>query len=200
MKHFKKMTLLLAIPLIVVGCASAPQKKSYQLTTDTTQVVQSNKALPSLMVSQVKSTGRLSTDMTYSRSANEIESYTQSEWVTPPPQMIQASITQDLEARGLFQYVISAPNSIAAANRLDITVLEMNQIFTDNKANHIVLKIQARLVNNSTNKIIKTFTYNVTENGDAYNAEAGVAAYNRALNQIANNLANDLTQVLSNNR
>ena len=110
MKHFKKMTLLLAIPLIVAGCASAPQKKSYQLTTDTTQVMQSNRALPSLMVSQVKSIGRLSTDMTYSRSANEIESYTQSEWITPPPQMIQAVITQDLEARGLFQYVISAPD------------------------------------------------------------------------------------------
>lgn len=195
-KHFKKLILLLAIPLIIAGCSSVPQKKSYTLTTDTSSITQGNKALPSLMISQVKSLGRLSTDMIYSRSQNEIEVYTQSDWITPPTQLIQGALTQDLEARGLFQYVIMAPNSVPAANRLDITIQEMNQIFTSDKDNHIVLRLQAHLINNANNKIIKTFSYNVTEKGDAYNAESGVAAYNRALNQIATRLASDISQAL----
>lgn len=196
MKYFKHMMLLLAIPLVIAGCSSVPQKKSYTLSTDTSSVVAGNKALPSLMISQVKSLGRLSTDMIYSRSANEIESYTQSDWVTPPTQLIQGALTQDLEARGLFQYVIMAPNSVPATNRLDITIQEMNQIFTNDKQNHIVLRLQVHLINNANNKIIKTFTYNVNEPGNAYNAEAGVAAYNRALNQIATRLAADVSQTL----
>ncbi len=196
MKHFKTLILLLAIPLLVAGCSSLPQKKSYLLTTETENIVTGNKALPSLMISQVKSLGRLSTDMTYSRSPNEIEVYTQSDWVTPPSQLIQGAITQDLERRGLFQYVIMAPNSVPAVNRLDITIQEMNQIFTEGKENHIVLRLQAHLINNANNQIIKTFSYNVTEKGNAYNAEAGVAAYNRALNKIASSLAADISQTL----
>lgn len=196
MKLLRKLTLLITISLIVAGCSSVPQKKSYTLTTDTSTIVQSNNALPSLMISQVKSLGRLSTDMTYSRSANEIETYTQSDWITPPTQLIQAAITQNLEARNIFQYVIMAPNSVSATNRLDITILDMNQIFTNDKQNHIVLKLQARLVNNSNNKILKTFTYDITEQGTAYNAEAGVKAYNKALNEIASSLAADVTQTL----
>lgn len=195
-KHFKKMMLLLAIPLVIAGCSSVPQKKSYTLTTDTNNIIAGNKALPSLMISQVKSLGRLSTDMIYSRSPNEIESYTQSDWVTPPTQLIQGALTQDLETRGLFQYVIMAPNSVPATNRLDITIQEMNQIFTNDKQNHIVLRLQVHLISNANNKIIRTFTYNVSEPGNAYNAEAGVAAYNRALNQIAARLATDISQTL----
>lgn len=196
MKRLQKLILFFALPLIMVGCASAPPKKSFTLSPAENSVATGNRALPSLMVSQVKSIGRLSTDMTYSRSPNEIESYTKSDWVAPPAQLIQSLITQDLENRALFQYVVMAPNSVTAQNRLDITLLEMNQIFPNATDNHIVLKLQARLINNHNNKIIKTFTYNVTEPSRSYDAEGGVAAYNRALQKIADSLAADITQTL----
>lgn len=114
--------------------------------------------------------------------------------------MLQAAITQDLEARNLFQYVVMAPNSVTAAYRLDLTILEMRQYFPSDVDSHIVLKVQARLINNSNNKIARTFNYYKEEKSPHYNAEGGVEAYNKALNQISSQLAQDLSQTLRNQR
>lgn len=200
MNRFKKFALILVLPLIIAGCASTPAKKSYILSTDTTAINVNAGNLPSVMISEVRSIGRLSTDMLYSRNTNEIASFVTSEWVAPPAQMLQAAITQDLEARNLFQYVVMAPNSVTAAYRLDLTILEMRQYFPSDVDSHIVLKVQARLINNSNNKIARTFNYHKEEKSPHYNAEGGVEAYNKALNQISSQLAQDLSQTLRNQR
>lgn len=197
MNYFKKIALLFALSLIVTACASAPAKKSYILTTDTTNIVTVNAQLPSLIVSQVRSTNRLSADMYYSRAENEVEVFTKSDWVSPPTQMLQAAIAQNLDAKNIFQYVITAPNSIAAQYRLDITLVEMNQYFDEsNKSSHITLNLQARLINSANNRIVKSFNYRKTEPSSTYNAEGGVAAYNRALQTITDELTLNLTQTL----
>ncbi len=197
MNHFKKLALLFAFSLIITACASAPAKKSFILTTDTNNIVAGNAQLPSLMISQVRSTHRLSTDMFYSRSKNEVEIFTKSDWVSPPTQMLQAAIAQDLNAKNIFQYVIIAPNSISTQYRLDITMTEMNQFFNDkNNQSYVVLRLQARLINNSNNRIVKSFSFNQTESSETYNAEGGVAAYNRALQTIIDQLTQNLIQTL----
>ncbi len=197
MKNFKKFALLLILPVIIAGCSSTPAKKSYILTAEASPVVaNTGYKMPSLMISQVRTVGQLSTDMFYSRSPNEIESFTLSDWAAPPANLIQSAITQDLDARNLFQFVIMAPNNIATAYRLDMSILQMRQYFNDNQQSHIILNMQARLINNSTNKIVKTFTFRESEPSLTYNAEGGVKAYNIALNRIANQLAADLTNTL----
>lgn len=195
MNRFKKFALLFALTFVVAACASAPVKKSYILTTDTHNVITGNALLPSLMIAQVRSANRQSTDMTYSRKTNEVESFTKSDWVMPPNQMLQAAIAQDLNARNFFQYVIVAPNSVAAQYRLDLTIVEMNQFFNEQtKQSEIILTLQARLVRSSDNRIVKSFRYSKVEPSLTYNAEGGVVAYNRALQAIANELTQDLTQ------
>lgn len=197
MYHFKKFALLLILSLVVTACASAPVKKSYILTTETTNITAGNAQLPSLLISQVRSTNRLSTDMYYSRSANEVEIFTKSDWITPPTQMLQAAITQNLDAQNIFQYIIMAPNSVTAQYRLDMTIVEMNQYFDEAaKSSHIVLKLQARLINSTNNRIVKSFSYQKIEPSSTYNAEGGVAAYNRALQAIVSELTQNLTQTL----
>ncbi len=197
MNHLTKLVLLFAFSLIVTACASAPAKKSFVLATETNNVVAGNAQLPSLMISQVRSTNRLSTDMFYSRSKNEVEIFTKSDWVTPPTQMLQAAIAQDLNAKNLFQYVIMAPNSVTTQYRLDMTLTEMNQFFDEQtKQSYIVLKLQARLINNSNNRIVKSFSFNQKTPSATYNAEGGVAAYNSALQTIADQLTQNLVQTL----
>ncbi len=197
MKYFKKLAFIFALSLIVTACASAPAKKSYTLTTDTSNVVTGNAQLPSLLISQVRATTRLSSDMYYSRAKNELEVFTKSDWVSPPTQMIQAAIAQDLNSKNLFQYVITAPNSVSAQYRLDLTIIEMNQFFNEaSKESFITLNLQARLINSANNRIVKSFNYAKTEPSFSYNAEGGVAAYNQALQAIANELTRDLTQTL----
>ena len=191
----KKFTFIAILALFVTACASAPVKKSYILATDTQNIVAGNASLPSISVSQIRSLNKLSTDMQYSRSKNEIESFTKSDWIAPPPQMLQAAITQDLEARNLFQYVVMAPNSVSTQYRLDITIIEMNQFFNEaDKSSYVVLKLQARLVNNSTNRIIRSMSLAKQEPSTTYDAEGGVIAYNRALQSIADQLSQSLNQ------
>lgn len=195
MNHFKKFALLVALSVILSACASAPAKKSYLLTTDTSNIIAGNAQLPSLMISPVRSINRLSSEMYYTQSLNQIETFTKSEWISPPTQMLQAAITQNLEAKNLFQYVIMAPNSVTAQYRLDLTIVEMNQYFDEPaKQSHIVLKLQARLIRNSDNHIVKSFSYSKVEPSLTYNAEGGVTAYNHALQLMADELTRDLTQ------
>lgn len=197
MNHIKKLIVPLILTLIVTACASSPIKKSFVLTTDTQNIANHRATLPSLMISQVRSTNRLTNDMFYSRSVNEVESFTKSDWISPPPQMLQAAITQNLEARNLFQYVIMAPNSVSAQYRLDLTIIRMMQYFDEaTQQSHIELRVQARLINNSNNRIVKSFSYHKNEPSLTYNAEGGVAAYNRALQAIADELTHNLTQAL----
>ncbi|MHC5225645.1 ABC-type transport auxiliary lipoprotein family protein [Ignatzschineria sp. LJL83] len=191
----KKITFITVLALFLTACASAPVKKSYILSTDTQNIIASDAKLPSLSISQIRSLNKLSTDMQYSRSKNEIESFTKSDWVAPPPQMLQAAITQDLEARNLFQYVVMAPNSVSTQYRLDVTIIEMNQFFNEaDKSSHVVLKLQARLVNNSTNRIIRSISLSKQEPSTTYDAEGGVIAYNKALQSIADQLSQSLSQ------
>lgn len=197
MNHLKKIALLFVLSLVVTACASAPVKKSYILTTETSNISTGNAQLPSLLISQVRSANRLSTDMYYSRSANEVETFTKSDWISPPTQMLQAAITQNLDAQNLFQYIIMAPNSITAQYRLDITIVEMNQYFDEqSKSSHIVLKLQARLINSNNNRIVKSFSYKKVEPSLTYDAEGGVSAYNKALQAITTELTQNLTQTL----
>ncbi len=196
MKLFKNWLLVAILPLIIAGCASTPAKTNYLLTTETMPVTNATHSLPSLMVSQVRSLGRLSTEMFYSRTPNEIESFTQSEWAAPPAQLIQAAITQDLDNRGLFKYVVMAPSNISTAYRLDLSILEMRQYFPNETESYITLKLQARLINNRTNQIINTYTYNEKVPAPTYDAAGGVAAYNNALNSIANRLAQALARTI----
>lgn len=192
----KKLTFIAVLTLFLTACASAPVKKNYILTTDTQHIVAGNAKLPAISVSQVRSLNKLSTNMQYSRSKNEIESFTKSEWVAPPAQMLQAAITQDLEARNLFQYVVMAPNSVATPYRLDVTIIEMNQFFNEvDKSSYVVLKLQARLVNNNTNRIIRSISLSKQEPSMTYDAEGGVIAYNKALQSIADQLSQSLSQV-----
>lgn len=197
MNLLQKFIALTIVAFIVTACASSPVKKSYILTTDTQNITTGNAQLPSLMVSQVKSTNRLTNDMFYSRSANEIESFTKSDWITTPPQMLQAAITQNLEARNLFQYVIMAPNSISSQYRLDLTIIRMIQYFDETtQQSNIELRLQARLVNNTSNRIVRSFSYYKNEPSLTYNAEGGVAAYNKALQSITDEITQNITQAL----
>ena len=196
MRSFKNWLIIAILPLVIAGCASAPAKTNYILSTETTPVANAAHALPSMLVSQVRSLGRLSTEMFYSRTPNEIESFTQNEWAAPPAQLIQAAITQDLDNRGLFKYVVMAPTNISAAYRLDMSILEMRQYFPNETESYITLKLQARLINNHNNQIVKTYTYNEKVPAPTYDAAGGVKAYNSALNSIAERLAQALTRTV----
>lgn len=189
-----KLTTLLTTLLIVVGCQTAPYKTQYTLgTAIDSNIPVSNVQKPySIAISDVKTFGSgMNTDMTYSRSANIIESYTKSEWAEPPVNLIKVALANALIASGAYKDVLMEPTTISSPYKVDATLQSMQQVFQGNQ-NSIELSLMVRLVNTATHQVVFSKVYRATEVASSQNAEGGVEAYNRALSLLLPSIVRDI--------
>ncbi|GAA5093692.1 ABC-type transport auxiliary lipoprotein family protein [Wohlfahrtiimonas larvae] len=189
-----KLMSLAAVAVMVVGCQSAPYKTQYTLATDTvSEAVPTMRTKPyAILVDDVKTlaSGR-DVDMTYSRTANVIESYTQSQWAKPPKQQIQVAIVNALIASHGYRDVLSAPTAISSQYKIDTTIQKMQQYFDGNQG-YVELSLMVRLLNSSTNQVVFSKIYSAKEPVDSLNAQGGVEAYNQALKRLLPDMIRDI--------
>lgn len=189
--------ILIAMALVALGACgisgahrSAP-KQLYVLQgmgTPTAKATTSSKPCFTLRINTPASAPGLNTArMAYSEEANRLDHFAYSEWVAPPARMIASAMEARLAASGHFNTVITGSPDVRADLRLDSEVSVLQQDFFSGTSS-VRLTVRINLVDPSSRSLMGSKTFSYDEPAAGQNAEAGVAAANRATAQFLDDL------------
>ena len=91
--------------------------------------------------------------MIYTDTTYELKTFGRSQWIAPPAQLLQPLLVQSLANTHYFQAVVAAPFSGQSDYRLETRLVKLQQEFFK-QPSELHLVIQARIVNNSTQRVI----------------------------------------------
>jgi ABC-type uncharacterized transport system auxiliary subunit len=132
-----------------------------------------------------------STNMYYSQSQYQVNSYAQSKWASSTSSMYTQLLTQKLQQSCIYSNVISSEYVASANYRLVTQLTDLKQIISkDGSTMH--LGFYAQLIDNKTNKVIKSknFSEEMTVTPD-------INGYINGSNVLSGKLLNDITAWLS---
>ena len=134
------------------------------------------------------SPGYETSDMIYMITPYQLSSFALHKWVAPPAQMILPIVVQAIRSTGYFKAVVSAPYSATTNYRMDFQLLKLQQEFLLPKSK-VRMQVQVNLFNNRTSKIIASRRFNVLVPAASNTPYSGVLAANKAITQIASQIA-----------
>jgi len=181
------------------GPAKTTEKQLYVLTAPdgNNAINPASEACISLRVSNTGSAAGFNTSrMAYSRAPDRLEYFAYHEWAAPPAKMIASMMESGLSASGLFSVVLAGSPDIRTDLRLDSDLQILQQDFSAGK-NTVRLGVKISLVEPATRSLKGSRTFSYREAADAENAEAGVAAANRAAHRFLADLETYLREITS---
>jgi len=193
--------LVAASVLLIASCSlpgpsQRPAKQTYVLQggpVSQPPEVMTPKPCASLRVGMPGSAPGINTvRMAYTIEPNRRDYFAYHEWVATPARMIASMMESRLDALGLFSAVIPGSSDIKTDFRLDSEVQVLQQDFAKGTST-VTLTIKLTLVEVANRSLLNSKTFSYRESADGENAEAGVAAANRA----AEYFLVDLTAFLS---
>lgn len=121
--------------------------------------------------------------MAYTTEPPRLDFFAYHEWVDTPARMTAAMMEARLDSSALLGVIVSGSSDIRTDLRLDSEIKSLQQDFSG-VSSTLHLAIKASLVDVSSRSLLgsKTFSYEEVVNGE--NAEAGVAAANRAADRF----------------
>lgn len=198
-----QLFIILLISLFTLsGCGlfspvSQPAMNTYLLNDPVTQSAQSVKSKKILLVSEISSPSWLDTaQMAYQTDNNQVSYFALNKWAAPPADLLQPIIVHALSASGRYHAVVAAPFNGNYDQRLDIQLLEMQQVFTP-KTSYYRMTLRAQLIGKSSQKILALKRFDLRMPSTQNNPEGGVAAANQAVKQCISEL---IAFVYSHNR
>jgi cholesterol transport system auxiliary component len=181
--------LMLVTPLLLLAACQVPPVGGrgapalYQLTLE--------KALPQraaedsgtvLLVERPQAAPGYDTPMiAYQTEAHQLRYYSRSRWADTPSRMVEPALVEALEQSGLFQAVVSPPSTVQPDLRLVTDMLQIRQIFEDEKTSHTQLRMRLRLVDLHRDSVLGSRMLEITEPAASPDAAGGVQAANAAL-------------------
>jgi cholesterol transport system auxiliary component len=130
--------------------------------------------------------------MAYTTEPNRLDYFAYHEWVATPARMIASMMESRLDGLGLFSAVVLGSSDIKTDFRLDSEVQSLQQDFVKGSST-VNLTIKVTLIKVASRSLLNSKTFSYREPADGENAEAGVAAANRA----AEHFLVDLTTFIS---
>lgn len=203
MSMAKRMTFVAVATAAMMACsmpgpAKITEKQLYVLKApDMSNAVDpASEACFSLRISNTRSAAGFNTSrMAYSKEPDRLEYFAYHEWAAPPAKMIASMMESGLSASGLFSVVLAGSPDIRTDLRLDSELQILQQDFSAGK-NTVQLGVKVSLVEPATRSLKSSRTFSYREAADAENAEAGVAAANRAANRFMADLATFLREII----
>jgi len=125
--------------------------------------------------------------MAYSTRAPRLDYFAYHEWVDTPARMIAAMMETRLDASGLFGAVLMGSSDVRTDLRLDSELRSLQQNIDGNDS-AVELVVKVSLVDVSSRSLLGTRTFHYKQTADGANAEAGVAAANRAADEFLTDL------------
>ena len=174
-KHVKRLALSSAL-LLLAGCAgsSGSSIKTYDLGAEPPKA-----SLPALRTVSVRAAMPFDgSDMLYRlawRDPGEIAAFGQSRWAAPPAELLRKQLLRAL------------PEAKDAPCALAVEVNEFTQVFSDEKTSDARIDLRAALSGRAGPVAARSVS--ISEPGGGPNAAAGAAAFTRAADRAAAELA-----------
>ena len=134
--------------------------------------------------------------MAYSTEPNRLDYFAYHEWIAPPAKMLVSLMESHLQASGLFSAVLAGSPDVRTDLRLDSELQVFQQDFTGD-GDSLNFTIRVNLVEIKSRHLLGSETFNYREPA-AGNAEAGVAAANRAVDRFLDELTGFLVTSVKN--
>ncbi len=195
-----KFSLVIGAMLLLSACfgpVKTEPKTTYLIDSIPRHVPTRHKQNINLLVSIPDTRPVLNTTgMAYTVRPYEIAFFSQNQWGETPSQMLQPLLVATLEETKLFRTVASAPYSGPYDYILSTEIIDMEENFTC-KPNSYVVSIRAQLLRGTTNEVIATKQFMVTQRIQVDTPYAGVIAANQATRRILQEIAIFTLQHLS---
>jgi cholesterol transport system auxiliary component len=133
--------------------------------------------------------------MAYSTEPKRLDYFAYHEWAAPPATMLKSLMERQLDASGMFRFVIADLPGIQADLRLDLNLLLLQQNF-DNGSSSVQLAIKVTLAEPGTRSLVASETFDYEEIAPGADAESGVDAANRATGQLLMDLQSFIDNAL----
>ena len=144
---------------------------------------------PTLVISPVRAaSGYDSQRIIYLREPHKLEYFAQNEWIDTPARMLGPLMVASIEQTGAFRAVVMTPGSAGGELRLDTEIVRLHQDFQSRPSSvHFALRVY--LVEEKTRKVVtwRSFEGQVPAGSD--DPRAGVAAANRAVQAVLEELS-----------
>lgn len=171
--------------IVLPSCALNVQPpKTYQLTTVSQQKANLKSTSKDMLVSMPQAAaGYEGINMLYKTQDYQLASFTHNIWNAPPNEMLQPLIVKSLQNSGYFRAVVPAPNPATTNLRLDVTLIKLQQNFTQ-KPSYVEMVVNATLTDDQTFTAVASQSFSATVPADMDNPYGGVVAANGASLQI----------------
>lgn len=186
------MGILLVETAALVGCSplNMPPKSDYTLVSK--KVAYSNRPSATdktVLVSMPSAAPGFQTrDMIYVLTPFKLQSYTQSQWIAPPANMLMTSLVNAIRGTNYFK-AVAAPPFVGDTNyQLNSYLVALDQSFM-HPSSQIHLALSVTLVNSQTRQVLATRTFVRDVDAPGNDAYSGVIAANKAADWVSNQVA-----------
>lgn len=123
----------------------------------------------------------------YQREAHRLDYYAHSEWVDTPARMLTPLIVAAVVRSGALHAVVPTPSAVAADIGLDTELVRLQQDFSVTPS-RVRLTLQFTLIDSTTRKVLASREFDETVESPSEDAQGGVAATHRAVQQALGKL------------
>ena len=193
-RRLRPRTLMLLLALVALyGCSLTGRKaepiETYVLeTSDTAAASNALAAAPILRISTPTSVPEYATErMAYVEVPFRIDYFAQHAWADTPAHMLKPLLTRQLTNSGLFHYVFGESTGVEETLRLDSSIVEFAQFFSETSS-EVRVSIRFDLIDVVHRRMLVSRTISITEPAAEREPYAGVVAANRAVQRALDQL------------
>ena len=124
----------------------------------------------------------------YVREDHKLEYFSHSEWVAPPARMLGPVLVAAIDKVGAFGTVVLTPASVSGELRLDTQILRLQQNFQSSPS-RVQFTLRAYLTDEKTRVVLAWREFSAEATASSDNAQGGVNAANRAVQDVLSQLA-----------
>lgn len=185
------------IVCILAGCSlpgaqRAPSRQTWLLQDNgeaQTSPISNAKSCITLRINLPDSApGFATTNMMYSKEPDQLAHFAYHQWVDAPSRMLAEAMHSRIENSGLIGAVVSGSQDVRTDFRLDSELSGPLQIFELDQSS-VTLTIRLKLIDVSNRTLLNTRSLRYSEPANKANPQEGVAAANRATQNLLNDLA-----------
>lgn len=193
----KKNLVVCFLAALLAGCISTSQPvftKHYALAPPpaATAAAPQNAAAPILRVADVAAPAWLDSTSMYYRLGYQgdagIAAYARSDWVAPPPKLLQNLVEDTLSGSGDWKAVIGTGAAAQSDLSLNLQLNDFEQVFSAAKQSAGVLDVTATLIDDHASKVVAQRTFHIEKPAPSADAAGGVKALNEAAADFAKRL------------
>lgn len=191
LRKFGQASLIIITAVLLLACSplKVPEQKTYtlsQINPDTIHAARINKVL--LVTTPIATPAYATNKMAYVKTPYQIQYFAENEWVDEPAHLLTPLIVKSLQQTNRFANVVASPYTGHSDYRLDVQLLQLQQNFLHNPS-VIELSVKANLMDNQTQQLIASKTFDIAVNTTGDNPYSGVVAVNNAVAQLLAKLA-----------